>query len=165
MTVQLCKALGADPVILIGTRQARLDLGRRLGADHVINAHEPDAIQQVRHLTDDLGVDLAIEASGAIETPQQCVEMVKRGGRILFLAFYPQPVTFDLSSAIRDDVTLFTSRGEGGGAVRRALSLAAQGKLRGRDLVTHRFPLEDIQEGFRVLRAREGDPIKVVFVP
>jgi L-iditol 2-dehydrogenase len=165
MTVQLCKALGADPVILIGTREARLDLGRRLGADLVVNAHSQDPVEIVRRQTDNLGVDLVVEASGAINTPQQCVEMVKRGGRILFLAFYPQPVTFDLSSAVRDDVTLFTSRGEGGGAVKRALSLAAQGKLRGRDLVTHRFPLEQIQEGFRVLRAREGDPIKVVFVP
>jgi L-iditol 2-dehydrogenase len=167
MTVQLCKALGADPVMLIGTRQTRLDLGRRLGADLVFSVRDSnvDAVEFVRRCTDNLGVDLVIEASGALEAPQECVQMVKRGGRILFLAFYPQQVTFDLTAAIRDDVTLFTSRGEGGGSVKRALSLAAQGKLRGRDLVTHRFPLEQIQEGFRVLTAREGDPIKVVFVP
>src|SRR5262245_20098400 len=40
MTVQLCRALGADAVILTGTRGARLELGRRLGADHIINARE-----------------------------------------------------------------------------------------------------------------------------
>jgi len=165
MTVQLCKALGADPVILIGTRPTRLELGRRLGADVVIDVHQESPVERVQQLTEQRGVDLAIEASGALEAPQQCVQLVKRGGRILFLAFYPQPVTLDLTAAIRDDVTLYTSRGEGGGAVKRALSLAAQGKLRGRELVTHRFALEDIQEGFRVLRAREGDPIKVVFVP
>lgn len=106
-----------------------------------------------------------IEASGAVDTPQQCVEMVKRGGKILFLAFYPGPVTFDLSAAIRDDVTLYTTRGEGAAAVRRALSLAARGKIRCGELVTHRFPLDQIQEGFRVAREREGDPIKVVFIP
>jgi L-iditol 2-dehydrogenase len=50
-------------------------------------------------------------------------------------------------------------------ADRRALSLAAEGKLRCSELVTHRFPLENIQEGFWMLREREGDPIKVVFVP
>ena len=91
--------------------------------------------------------------------------MVRRAGRLLFLAFYKERVTFDLSSAIQNDVTLYTSRGEGGGNVKRALSLAAQGKIRGRDLVTHHFPLEQINEGFRVIREREGDPIKVVFVP
>src|ERR1700682_765648 len=72
MTVQLCKALGADPVVLIGTRAARLDLGRRLGADHVVNAFDEDPVAYVRGLTDGLGVDIAIEASGALGAPQQC---------------------------------------------------------------------------------------------
>ncbi|HEY1294300.1 MAG TPA: alcohol dehydrogenase catalytic domain-containing protein [Chloroflexota bacterium] len=165
MTMQACKALGADPVVLIGTRRSRLDLGQRLGADCTVDVNTQDPVAVVRRITGGLGADVVIEASGALGAPQQAVEMVKRGGKILFLGFYSAPVTFDLSSAIRDDVTLYTTRGEGAGAVRRALSLAAQGKIRGRDLVTHHFPLEDIQEGFRVVREREGDPIKVVFVP
>jgi L-iditol 2-dehydrogenase len=165
MTTQACKALGADPVMLIGTRRTRLALGQRLGADCTVDVHDEDAVAAVRRMTGGLGADVVIEASGGLGAPQHAVEMVKRGGKILFLAFYPSPVTFDLSSAIRDDVTLYTTRGEGANAVRRALSLAAQGRIRGRDLVTHRFPLEEIQEGFRVVREREGDPIKVVFVP
>jgi L-iditol 2-dehydrogenase len=165
MTVQLCKALGADTVILTGTRHSRLELGARLGADFTVNARERNSVAAVKELTGGRGADLVIEASGALEAPQQCVEMVKRGGKLLFLAFYKQAVTFDLSSAIRDDVTLYTTRGEGGSNVGRALSLAAHGKIRGRDLVTHRFPLDQIQEGFRVVREREGDPVKVVFVP
>jgi len=55
--------------------------------------------------------------------------------------------------------------GRSRGSVKRALSLAAQGKIRGRELVTHRYALDDIQDGFRVVRERDGDPIKVVFVP
>jgi L-iditol 2-dehydrogenase len=165
MTVQACKALGSAPVLLLGTRRTRLELGARLGADCIVDATVDDPVRAVRRATDGLGADLVIEASGALGAPQQAVEMVKRGGKILFLGFYPGPVTFDLSSAIRDDVTLYTTRGEGAGAVKRALSLAAQGKIRGRDLVTHHFPLEQIQEGFRVVRERDGDPIKVVFVP
>ena len=165
MTVQACKALGAGQVILVGTRVARLDLGRRLGADHTINAREEDPVAAVKRLVGPPGADMVIESSGAPDAPQQCVEMVRRAGRLLFLAFYKDKVTFDLSSAIQNDVTLYTSRGEGGGNVKRALALAAQGKIRGRDLVTHHFPLDQINEGFRVIREREGDPIKVVFVP
>ena len=165
MTVQLCKALGAEQVILVGTRPARLELGARLGADATVNVREEDAVAVVKRLTAGHGADLVIESSGALDAPQQCVEMVKRGAKILFLAFYKEPVTFDLSTAIREDVTLYTTRGEGGANVRRALSLVAQGKVRGRDLVTHRFKLDDIQEGFRVVSEREGDPMKVVFIP
>jgi L-iditol 2-dehydrogenase len=165
MTTQACKALGAEPVVLVGTRRARLDLGQRLGADCVVDVHDEEPVAAVRRITAGLGAEVVIEASGALDAPRQAVEMVKRGGKILFLAFYPAPVTFDLSSAIRDDVTLYTTRGEGANAVRRALSLAAQGRIRGRELVTHRFPLEEIQEGFRVVRERVGDPVKVVFIP
>ena len=165
MALQACKALGAGQVILTGTRPPRLELGARLGADATINAREDDPVEAVRRLTDGLGADLVIETSGGMDAPQQCVEMVKVGGKILVVAFYPQPVTFDLSRLVRQDVTLYTSRGEGGNNVKRALSLAAQGKLRGHELVTHRFPLEQISEAMRVVREREGDPMKVVIVP
>jgi len=122
-------------------------------------------VAAVREAAGKRGVDLVIEASGAAEAPQQCIEMVRRGGKVLVVAYYKEPVRLDLGRAVREDVTLYGTRGEGGNNVRRALSLVAQGKVRGRELVTHRFPLEQIQEGFRVLREREGDPIKVVFVP
>jgi len=165
MTVQLCKALGAEKVILVGTRRSRLDMGAQLGADVVVDARREDAVAAVRKAAGQRGVDLVIEASGAQEAPQQCLEMVRRGGKVLVVAFYKQPVTLDLGRAVREDVTLYGTRGEGGNNVRRALSLVAQGKVRGRDLVTHRFPLDEIQEGFRVVREREGDPIKLVFIP
>lgn len=165
MTVQACKQLGAAQVILVGTRLNRLEVGRRLGADHVINAREQDPVARIQELTGGAGVDLAIECSGAMETPQQCVQVTKRGGKILVLAYYPQPITMDLSSVVRNDITIYTTRGEGGNNVKRAVSLAAQGRLRGAELVTHEFPLEDIAEAFRILQERIGDPIKVVLIP
>ncbi len=161
MTVQACKQLGARRVILVGTRASRLEMGRRLGADHVINAREADVVATVGELTG-RGADLVIETSGSTGTPQQCVDVVRRGGKILFVAFYPEPVTFDLSAVVRNDVTMYTTRGEGGNNVKRAVALAEMGRLRGEELVTHEFPLEEIQEALRVMREREGDPLKVV---
>jgi L-iditol 2-dehydrogenase len=165
MTVQTCKQLGATQVILVGTRPNRLQMGRRLGADHLINAREHDPVMLIQELTGGAGVDLAIECSGAVETPQQCVQVTKRGGKVLVLAYYPQPITLDLSTVVRNDITIHTTRGEGGNNVKRAVSLAAQGRLRGAELVTHEFPLEDITEAFRVLHERIDDPIKIVLIP
>ncbi len=165
MTVQACKQLGAARVILVGTRPSRLEMGHRLGADHIINARQQDPVTAIQELTGGLGVDLAIECSGAVETPQQCAQVTKRGGKILVVAFYPQPVTLDLSHVVRSDITIYTTRGEGGNNVKRAVSLAAQGRLHGADLVTHEFALEDIAEAFRVMRERIDDPIKIVIIP
>jgi L-iditol 2-dehydrogenase len=165
MTVQACKQLGAAKVILVGTRASRLEMGRRLGADYLINVRERDPVAAIHELTDGKGVDLAIECSGAVDTPQQCVQVTKRGGKMLVVAFYPQPVTMDLTAVVRGDITIYTTRGEGGNNVKRAVSLAAQGRLCGADLVTHEFPLEAIAEAFRVMRERIGDPIKIVIIP
>jgi len=164
-TVQVCKALGARQVILVGSRTAPLELGRRLGADHVINARQTDPVPAVLGLTAGAGADMAIECSGGIETPQQCTEITKRGGKIVIVAFYPEKVTLDLGAVVRKDISIHTSRGEGGNNVKRAVALAAQGKLRGAELVTHRFPLEDITTAFRVVRERDGNPVKVVILP
>jgi L-iditol 2-dehydrogenase len=165
MTVQVCKQMGAGKVILTGTRESRLAMGRELGADHTINVREQHAVEAIMALTRHQGVDLAIECSGASEAPQQCVEVTKRGGQILFVAFYAEPITLDLNGVVRNDINLYTSRGEGGNNVQRALSLATSGRLKGAPLVTHRLPLEDIREGLRILEERIGDPLKVVFVP
>jgi L-iditol 2-dehydrogenase len=164
-TVQACKALGADPVVLLGTRQARLEIGRRCGADHVFNVRSEGLVERVRELTGGQGADLTIEASGGPGAPQQLLEMTKRGGRMLALAYYSDPVTFDLSAAVRDDITIYATRGEGRRSVQRAISLAAQGKMRLGELVSHRFPLSEIGEAMRALRTREGDPVKIVIVP
>ncbi|HLI37586.1 MAG TPA: alcohol dehydrogenase catalytic domain-containing protein [Streptosporangiaceae bacterium] len=164
-TVQVLKALGAAQVILVGTRPSRLELGRRLGADHVLNVRETDPVQAILGLTGGQGADMTVECSGAAGAPQLCAETTKRGGKIVAVAFYPGMVTFDLSAVVRKNITIFTSRGEGGTNVKRAVALAAQGKLRGAEMVTHRFPLEEIATAFRVVRERDADPVKVVIVP
>ena len=164
-TVQALKALGAGRVILVGTRASRLELGKRLGADHVINAALADPVPAILELTTGAGADVTIECSGGLGVPQQCAEVTKRGGKIVVVAFYPDKVTFDLSAVVRKDISIFTSRGEGGNNVKRAVALAAAGKLRGAEMITHRFPLEEIAEAFRVVRERDGDPVKVVLVP
>ncbi|WP_163506834.1 zinc-dependent alcohol dehydrogenase [Fodinicola acaciae] len=165
MTAQVCQLMGATKVIMIGTRPSRLELATKLGVRHTINAKEVDTVEAVLELTDGEGVDLAIEASGGLDTPQQCGEITKRGGKILFVAFYSGRVEMDLSAIVRKDITMYTSRGEGRNNVERAVALAASGQMRGKELVTHRFPLDQITEAFRVMSEREGDPVKVVVVP
>ena len=65
MTVQLCKALGAERVILVGTRQSRLELGARLGADVVVDARPGNAVAAVREAAGKRGVALGRAGSVA----------------------------------------------------------------------------------------------------
>lgn len=165
MAVQLCKATGASRVILTGTREGRLTLGRELGADVTVDVQKEDPVAAVLKVTGGRGADLVIDCAGGGDTLQQCLEMVKRGGKILLVAFYTGPVTADISIAVRNNVTIYTERGEGGGSVGRALSLLATGKIVAKPLITHVFPLEQVHRAYEVFEKRIGDPIKVILHP
>lgn len=165
MTAQVARAMGATNVIVVGTRQERLDLAAALGATDIVNSVTHDAVSEIRRLTGGRGADMVIESSGDPRTPNLGLQMLRRGGKLLILAFYKDPVSFNLGVANREEISLVTSRGEGRRAVGRALQLAATGLISGERLVTHRFPLEQIQAGFDMLRSRQGKPMKVVFIP
>lgn len=165
MGVQLCKAMGAARVILTGTRERRLKLGKELGADVTVNVREEDPVAAVLKATGGRGADLVIDCAGGDETFEQCLQMVKRGGKVLLVAFYTGPVTADISIAIRNNVTIYTERGEGGGSVGRALALLATGRIVAEPLITHGFALEEVHRAYEVVEKRIGDPIKVILRP
>jgi L-iditol 2-dehydrogenase len=165
MALQVVRAMGAGTTLLLGTRASRLELGKQLGVDYTIDVGREDPVEAVLERTAGRGVDLVIETSGNSAMPDRSLRMVRRGGTVLFLAFYEEPAIFDVSFANLSEIRLVTSRGEGRAAVRRSLAMVERGLVRGGDLVTHRYRLDDIQRGFDELRERRGDPMKVVFVP
>ncbi len=165
MAVQLVRALGATQVILTGTREARLAVGRELGADLAVNSRERDPVAAVLEATGGKGADLVIDCAGADDTFDQSIKMAKPGGKVLLVAFYHGPVTADVTHAVRRNITIYTERGEGGTSVGRALALLAAGRLTAKPLVTHRFPLAQVHDALAVLEQRTGDPMKVVVLP
>lgn len=165
MSVQLCKALGAGKVILSGTRDERLELGKKLGADHVVNTRREKPVEKILELTDGLGADLVLEAAGGDTSLQEALEITRKGGKISILAFYKGPITADISIAVRNGINLYTVRGEGNMSVGRALALMAQGKITGKPLITHTFPLEEINDAIKTFVERIGGAMKVVVHP
>lgn len=165
-TVAVCRVLCADSVILIGDNESRMGLGRELGADHLVwGRGGEETVRQVRGLTAGLGVDLAIDCAGGPTCPDDAIKMAKRGGRVLLFPFYGKPMAVDLGQAVRNDITVFTTRGEGRSSCRRALSMMRQGRLPLSRMITHYFPLESIREAFITFTARKENAIKVLVKP
>jgi len=162
MSVAVGKALGAQPVILTGTRDARLDLGTRLGADHVINIRKENPVEAVRRITGGKGVHYVMECSGADTALNEAMDMVSRGGRICLAAFPAERVLVDLAKLARNNIYLFGIRGEGNSAVHRAAALMGQKRFDAKLMHTHTFPLEELPTAFRYFRERIEDAIKVV---
>jgi L-iditol 2-dehydrogenase len=162
IAVQLCKALGAERVILTGTRDERLAVGSRLGADHVINVRKENLAERVRELTSGKGADSVLECAGGPTSMQEALENVKRGGRIGVVAWYTGPVTMDMNLAVRSNVRIYAARGEGGMNSGRSLTLMSQGKIVADPIITHHFRLDEVHEAFRTYMERLGNALKVV---
>lgn len=160
--VAVAKALGASPVILTGTRDNRLQMGRELGADHVINVRNEDAVEAVHRLNGGKGVDYVIECSGAPNAVNEAARMVNRGGRICLAAFPGEPTPVDVAYLVRNNIYLYGIRGEGKSATHRAAALMAAKRFDATKVHTHTFALEDLPTALRYARERIEDAIKVV---
>jgi L-iditol 2-dehydrogenase len=162
MGVAVAKALGADPVILTGTRDGRLEMGKKLGADHVVNVRTEDAVEAVRRLTGGQGVHYVLECSGAPNALNEAAQMVNRGGRICLAAFPHEPVPVDVAHLVRNNIYVYGIRGEGQSATHRAAAFMAQKRFDATVIHTHTFPLEEVPTALRYARERIEDAIKVV---
>jgi L-iditol 2-dehydrogenase len=164
MSVGVAKALGANPVILIGTRRDRnrLDIGRKLGADAVVDVDEEDAVEAVRRITRGNGAHYVMECSGAPAAVNQAARMLNRGGRICLAAFSHGLVPVDVAYLVSNNIYLFGIRGEGKSATRRAAALMAQKRFPAKLVHTHTFPLDEVPNAIRYASERIDGAIKVV---
>jgi L-iditol 2-dehydrogenase len=162
MGVGVAKALGAQPVILTGTRDNRLEIGKKLGADHVINVRKEDAVEAVKRITRGKGAHYVLECSGAPDAVNEAARMLNRGGRICLAAFPHEPALIDVAYLVRNNIYLFGIRGEGKSATHRAAAFMAQKRFDAKLIHTHTFPLAEVPTAIKYARERIDDAIKVV---
>ncbi len=162
MGVAVGKALGADTVILTGTRDSRLELGKKLGADHVVNIRKNSAVEEVKRITNGAGVDYVLECSGSANAINEASQMLKRGGRLCLAAFPGEPVMVDVANLVRNNIYVFGIRGEGRSATHRAASLMKQKRFDAKLMHTHTFGFDEVPKAVSYARERIDDAIKVV---
>jgi L-iditol 2-dehydrogenase len=162
MGVAVAKALGAQPVILTGTRDNRLEIGKKLGADYVINVRNEDPVKRVRELTDGRGVDYVVECSAAANGINEAAQMVNRGGRICLAAFPHEAPSVDVAHIVRNNIYVYGIRGEGKSATHRAEAFMRQKRFDATLIHTHTFSMNDLPEALRYAKDRVEDAIKVV---
>jgi len=164
--VQLAKALGAGRIVATDIVESRLEAARKCGADVVLHAKE-DVPSRVREVNDGWLADLVLICTGAKSAQIQGMESVERGGTVLFFAPTDPGVTVPLSINdffFRNDITLTTSYAGSPGDHVEALELIRLGRLRVKEMITHRFGLAEIGEAFRLV-AEARDSLKVIIEP
>ena len=165
------KALGARQVIVVDVVDQALAKAKEVAADQVVNSAQVDPVQAVKDLTNGQGADIVIEAvGGRAPTFANDLHMVARTGTLGIIGMYSLPQTLDSQEAMAKQmqITWINSYGawEGVPEFRIAMDMMASGRFHPLQLVTHRFPLDDIAAGFAAAdNKRDSGAIKVVVIP
>ena len=164
--VAVAKALGADPVILIGTRNDRLEIGKKLGADFVLNVKEEnDIVNSVKSLVGDLGADYVVECAGTEKALDDAIMMTNRGGKICLAAFPHDPIKVNIPYMVINNIYMYGIRGEGKSATHRAMAFMKQKRFNAKLVHTHTFKMNELPTALKYAKERIDGAIKVVIKP
>ena len=164
--VAVAKALGADPVILIGTRNDRLEIGKKLGADFVLNVNEEnDIVNSVKSLVGYLGVDYVVECAGTEKALDDAIMMTNRGGKICLAAFPHDPIKVNIPHMVINNIYMYGIRGEGKSATHRAMAFMKQKRFNAKLVHTHTFKMNELPTALKYAKERIDGAIKVVIKP
>lgn len=162
----LARALGARFVASTDINDWRLAKIKELGADAALRA-DSDVPAEFRKLNSGRGADVVILTSGAEAAIAQAFEVVDRGGSVLFFAPTrdDSPVPLPVNKLFwRNEVTLTSSYAANPAEHLEAMELIRSGRVKVKDMVTHRLPLAEAQKGFSlVVEAKES--LKVIIEP
>lgn len=176
IALQMARLNGAAQVIAVDTIPARLALARQLGADQVFNAVECDAGLEIKKATDKLGVDVAIEISGAYAGLQHAIRCVQREGRVVTTSYYgDQRGRVDLAREWHHNrITLISSMPVWGNThraaplwnfarvERTAIALLAEQKIHVKPLIGACVPFERAAEAYHLLDTAPNANVKIL---
>jgi len=164
--IQLARTSGADYIVATDIVDYRLEAARRLGADIAVRGREY-TLDCLRQATGGRLADLVVICSGATSAISQGLGSVERGGTVLFFA----PTEPGVSVPIlvndlfwRNEITLTSSYGGSPADYAAALGLIGTGKIRVREMITHRLGLAETGVGFQLV-AQAQDSLKVIIEP
>lgn len=159
---------GASLIIAIDAIEKRLHLAREMGADEVIDFTQQDPVAAIKRLTGGRGVDVAIEALGKQETFQWCLDATRPGGIVSSLGVYGGKLEIPVEPfvyGIGDKQILTTLCPGGKERMRTLMELVRHGRLDLSKLITHRFPLDRIEEAYELFANQRDGVVKVAITP
>ena len=165
MIIPVALMSGATKVIAINRSPGRLDFAKKVGADVTICSSEEDQIKRVLEETNGMGADVVFTANPSPTSHSDALEMAKNRGRVNLFGGLPAGTKVDLETNLIHYKELIVTGAHGSVPRhhRQAVDLIASGKLNIGAFVSHHFPLDDIENAFRVAEGKAG--LRVIVNP
>jgi len=134
----------------------RIEIAEKAGATWVGNPDKQDIVKEILNRQPD-GVDIAFECAGQQETIDQCVELLRPGGRLILTGIPRfERISLTIDKIRRKEITIINIRRQNK-CTQKAIDLIASGKVNVDFMITHRFKLQQTQDAFdMVAEYRDG---------
>jgi alcohol dehydrogenase len=159
---------GATTIIGVDTHSVRMQMARRLGADHTVDFRQTDPVKEILRITDGRGVDVAIEALGTQATFEACLRVLRPGGTLSSLGVYSTDLKIPMgpfAAGLGDHKIVTTLCPGGKERMRRLMSVIAAGRVDLGTMVTHRFTLDQIEDAYDLFANQRDGVLKVAITP
>lgn len=173
LTVQWLKSVGCSKAYAVDIFDDKLKLADRLGADYGINAKTQDVVKTIMELTNNVGVDAAIELAGSKFTQVQAIQVARKLGTVVYCGISYDDLVIPNSALARILRGELEVKGSWNSSIaplpinewESALIFMKNGKVKTDPLITHRFRLEDCQKAFNMMYNKTEVFTKVLFKP
>ncbi|KID41965.1 NAD(P)-dependent alcohol dehydrogenase [Fructilactobacillus fructivorans] len=165
LAILAAKAHGADQIIVSDAEQSRLDVAKKLGATNAVNIKNADVLDTVKTLTNGVGVDYAIEASGTVPGEQTSLHALKRGGKVAYIGVPTTDQTPLDVPFMTDHETTIMGIFRYCNNYQTGLKILAKNTKLVDNLLTNFYPLDQTKAALEKSRTDKSNSIKVIIYP
>jgi len=160
--VGLAKSMGATGVYVSGRKDVKLQIGKIMGADVLVNSTKVDLKGVIAQCTGGKGVDVVLETSGNIDTIQQAMDVVRPGGIVTLIGFYEKALnSFNIDKVTINSITIKGVNGTAN-AFPPVIDLMEAGRLTLKPLVTDTYAFEHVMSALKAVDEKSATRIKVL---
>jgi L-iditol 2-dehydrogenase len=165
MLIRLARLAGAKRIFASDKHPWRLALAASYGADVILNADEVNVVEEVLRITNNRGVDVALEAAWVAGTANECLDVARYGGRVIIVGIPAEDeMTLKASVARRKELFIQPSR-RMNHVYSATIALAASGQVDLEKMATHQFTLDQTKDAFETASTYVDGVVRAMVLP
>lgn len=172
LVLQWVKLCGVRRVIAVDISDKKLAEAKAFGADYCVNGLNSDTVQEILEITHGMGVDIAMETAGSKITQEQCLLAAKKRGKVGYLGIARSDILLkekSFESIFRHELTVkgfWNSYAAPfpGPAWTKSIAAFQDGKIEFAPLISHKIPLQNVAETFAMIKRRDEEYNKILFL-
>ena len=156
--IQAAEMVSASPIVAIDKHDYKLELAQEYGATHLINSAKVDVHDKVREIVGSKGIDAFVDCTGQTQIIEQAYALTAAAGHMILVGQPRHDQDLTIHSMLQNFGGKILQASCGGQTnptvdIPRYLNLYREGKLKLDSLITHRFPLDEINVALDKIRA------------